>query len=541
MKDSTPLTDRFVNASWIVIPLAFGFLSLSYGQDANWDLRNYHWYNPYAFLNHRLGIDLGAAHNATFYNPIVDLPLFLLAHLLPARAVGFVLGVVHGLNYVALYALSRATLADAAPLWPRLSLNAVCALVALIGVTGGGHLGLVGTTFNDNLVSLLLLGAAIVLARRPELWRAEHESLSRSVLSAVLTAGSMVGLAVGLKLPTAPFAVGFCAGFFCVGGSFSRRALLAFIFGLAVVAGFALAGGPWMWMLWRDYANPLFPYFNTIFKSPLGMAQDYRDTRFLPEGPFGWFAFPVVFSLDPKKVGEVAFQDFRILAAYCVLLGTMVCGVLRPSVRAAIPHPLKYLISVAAITYVAWIAVFGIYRYIVPLEMLAPLLIAGAISAWPLRLKGAGAAALFATLLLTARPADWLRQPWRTGPFVHVVPPPVENPGQALAIITGTDPVAWVIPAFPPEIPFLRIFGYLAMPEHTENGLNKRARAIIDAHRGAFYLLFPQNEQSNAESSLAAYGLTPDFESCRAVESNLGDYVRWCRVYRSDTSAAAPT
>jgi hypothetical protein len=103
-----------------------------------------------------------------------------------------------------------------------------------------------------------------------------------------------------------------------------------------------------------------------------------------------------------------------------------------------------------------------------------------------------------------------------------------------LAIITGTDPVAWVIPAFPAQIPFLRIYGYLAVPEQKDSGLNARARSRIAAHQGAFYVLFPEKEQPNAVTSLAAYGLAPDFASCVPVESNLGDYVRWCRVYRSE-------
>ena len=41
-----------------LVPLALGVLSLWLGQDFNYDLRNYHLYNAYAFLNGRLGQDL---------------------------------------------------------------------------------------------------------------------------------------------------------------------------------------------------------------------------------------------------------------------------------------------------------------------------------------------------------------------------------------------------------------------------------------------------------------------------------------------------
>ena len=39
----------------ILFPLCYGLIALALGQDANWDLRNYHWYNPYAFLNGKIG------------------------------------------------------------------------------------------------------------------------------------------------------------------------------------------------------------------------------------------------------------------------------------------------------------------------------------------------------------------------------------------------------------------------------------------------------------------------------------------------------
>ena len=42
----------------VLAPFAFGLLALYLGQDGNWDLRNYHWYNAYAFLNGRYAIDI---------------------------------------------------------------------------------------------------------------------------------------------------------------------------------------------------------------------------------------------------------------------------------------------------------------------------------------------------------------------------------------------------------------------------------------------------------------------------------------------------
>ena len=64
---------------WIIGPLLGGIAALALGQDANWDLRVYHYYNPFAFLNDRLNFDIMPALNPTFHNPFLDLPAYLAA------------------------------------------------------------------------------------------------------------------------------------------------------------------------------------------------------------------------------------------------------------------------------------------------------------------------------------------------------------------------------------------------------------------------------------------------------------------------------
>src|ERR1700733_1409092 len=96
-------------------PFAFGALALALGQDVNWDLRNYHWYNAYAFLNGRYGFDLLPSQTPWFYNPLLDVPFYLLATHVPARTAGFALGFVQGLNFPLLFMLAHATLVIANP------------------------------------------------------------------------------------------------------------------------------------------------------------------------------------------------------------------------------------------------------------------------------------------------------------------------------------------------------------------------------------------------------------------------------------------
>src|ERR1700733_10829175 len=131
-------------------PFAFGALALWLGQDANWDLRNYHWYNAYAFLNGRHDFDLLPSQTPYFYNPALDVPFYLLATHVPAKAAGFALGFAQGLNFTLLFMLAYAGLIIKNPRWTV----GICAALAVLGMLGGGGIALIGTTFYDNITSL---------------------------------------------------------------------------------------------------------------------------------------------------------------------------------------------------------------------------------------------------------------------------------------------------------------------------------------------------------------------------------------------------
>jgi hypothetical protein len=539
--------DRTVRASLFVVPIGFGLIALALGQDADWDIRNYHWYNPYAFLSGRLGIDLGVAHVATFYNPLLDVPIYLLGRTLSAPVMGALLGFVHGLNFIPLYSLAACCLDALVPQWLPVTRRAAAAVLGLVGVLGGGHLGLVGTVYNDNFVSLAVLGSAGIVVRRGEsLFAASPLMPTARDLWMTAGAGALVGLAAGLKLPTAIFAVGLCGAFLFVGGGLGRRLALAFVFGLGVTFAFVIADGAWMWRLWRDYANPLFPYFNNVFHSPMGVPDTYRDARFIPNSVLEYLAFPVLFSIDPLRVGEIPFVDYRIVAAYIALLTTGMLAVVGRRYRihdGGLPPVCGYLIATAVITFVVWMRLFGIYRYIVALEMLAPLLVAIAVMRWryPQRIKVGIIAAILVVLVVSTKRADWTHYPWQPGPFVSASAPAVPDPDRTLVVITGNDPVGWLVPFFPPQIPFIRLQGFLNDPEQPPNGLNARARAALEAHDGDLFLLMPVKEAANAQRVLRAYSLTAAWSTCRPIPSNLGDYARWCRVYRTSQSVPRPS
>jgi|SRR6185437_2989350 len=120
-----------VRLRWLV-PLLFGAWSASLGVDANWELYNYHLYNPFAFLHGKLAIDLPPAGLQTYFNPLLDVPYYLASRSFPAPVVAFAMGTIHGLNFVLLLAIARRVVA-ALPDWDGIGIP-----LALSAPLGGG-------------------------------------------------------------------------------------------------------------------------------------------------------------------------------------------------------------------------------------------------------------------------------------------------------------------------------------------------------------------------------------------------------------------
>ena len=247
-----------------------------------------------------------------FYNPLLDAPFYLLATHAPARAAGFALGWVQGLNFILLFLLAQASLAIANARHKLL----ICTGLAALGMLGGGGIAQIGTTFYDNVTSLgFFLSALLAVVYVERLIAAP----AARAFGLALLFGLPAGLMMGLKLPGAIFCVGLCGAFLFIGGAWQRRLLLSFAFGLGITLGLAVTLGPWSWYLASHFGNPLFPYFNNLFHSPLAPAAAARDTEYVTRSAHDFFLFPFVFAHSAFRTGEIDWRDWRIPILYVLL------------------------------------------------------------------------------------------------------------------------------------------------------------------------------------------------------------------------------
>jgi hypothetical protein len=396
---------------------------------------------------------------------------------------------------------------------------------------GSLTLYLAGATYYDNVMSVLVLSAlAFVIGSREKL-RDKGIWLNASVAA---LGGVFLGAAVGLKLPEAPFALGFAAALAVLPGSAKNRMARlvgAFAGGLL---GFSVFEGFWMLEMLRLTGNPIFPYFNQYFHSPLALAAPYRDLRFLPRSLEHQLLFPLLFSIDWRVADDLPFRDIRVGVAYVLVIVTIPLWLVarRKDNSLIVPEVAGALFAFAALSYGMWLRVFAIYRYIVILEMLSPLLIAAAVALWPLSARTRMLIA--ASLLLWVQASSRALLPQRapaTDPYVQAAIPPIPHPDRTLILMTGEAPLAYLVPSLPERIPVLRIDGWLIQPQDGSR-LTREARRRVDSFQGDLFVVADAGEVPRSRDALSVYGLAMIAAECRNIETNLGGPYRFCPLAR---------
>jgi hypothetical protein len=503
----------------IFFPILFGLLSICLGQDDNWDLRNYHWYNPYALLNDRLHLDMAPGNWQSYFNPLIDVPYYVLNQWLPGPAVGFVMGFVHGLNTVLLLALVRMML-------PRETADMrLCVLLACAGVCGAGFLSELGNTMGDNVGALFVLASLCLVLRG---WEQLRAGSGRAVATLLLT-GFVMGLGTGLKLTNTTYALALCVALLAVPPSIGRGIAAAFMAGCGVIAGVASTAGPWWLRMWHTFDNPLFPQFNNVFKSPLAPQMGVIDDSHLPHGAVEALLWPFVFTRDFTRVSELVFSQAILPALYALAL-VFVCRWLFEKISGAAPASrlsarARFLLLFGLVAYLAWMKLFSIYRYLIPLEMLAPLMVwilvrrlaapalAGRVGSW-----------IVALATLAVFPFDtWGHAGWGAKSFSAQLPP-IARPAATLVFTThGDPPMGWLATFFPRDVRVISIgAGFPETPAYVD-----RIQTVIASRPGPHYAMLAAS-RNDKESSLRrklaiahALGMTATPARCARLDGLL--------------------
>ena len=496
--------------------LGSGGLSLLLGQDFNIDQLHYHFYLGWSLVAGRLDYDIAPAGLGTYLNPVLHVPTYLGITHLPPCVFGFLLGAVHGLNAFLVYRLAAHVLEGRR--WKQ-GLATVAGFVAALGPSA---LGLLGTTFGDNLASVPALAALLLLVGGATTSRSAQVSGPRGVL-----VGALAGVATGLKLTLVVFHVALATTVAMLALR-TRNARLAVAFALGSLVGGLASGGYWALQLWERFGNPLFPVANALFQSPYFQAANFRDRRWQARGVQDlWFAPAEMAALRTVRFQEVPFRDPR----YLVLLAMAMTVVLYRLLRGRLGRPPSSrgatLVLVYWFTaYVVWLWVFCYYRYFALGEALAPVAIIALLTLLARQRRLAPAwLALATTIVLGSSASDWGRIPWSDS-WYRVRLPRMAEARDAVVMVDASY-VSFVLPAFPPGT---RFFSVRQLP-----GLKPLVTRELRAHPGPIFRL---TRFDQPPSELGPLGLSDpdDCETVRTRRNRLG----LCRLVRTSSSRPSP-
>jgi len=521
------MTARRNFESWAVIGgalLAGAAYTWFAGEDINWDWQNYHEYNAFALIHGRYDQDVAPAGIQTFLNPLAYLPAYLLRHHVAAPSWGMMLGAIHGLNLALIYWISRLVLSNAAGGW-------TLAASVVIAAFGPMTLSEVGTSFADILTALPVIGGlGLVLSGNPE-----HRSR-------YAIAGLLLGAAVGLKLTNMVFFI--AAGAALLYAPRPAMALLYFAGGSAI--GGLGTGGAWCWSLWDTFGNPVFPFFNTVFRSPEAPVAATADGRFMPLNLWDAAAYPFYWLIGDHRSSEGPFRDPRFAILIVLFAATAGASLLRGK-RVFTLRDKQFLLFFA-VAYGMWLSAFSIHRYAIALELLAaPLIVLLACRLlrvlpfaslkmrevrWTNWVTGTAALAI----ALWSEPADWLRRPW-SEPYQPVVSGSLLNPATYFLI---QKPVGYIIPLLPVGSRAYQLADIL-LPIAPGGVLDRRIRAgLADPLPGGIWAMHLSGSPPK-QSLLDDYGLQFDTSrSCETIPGADRNDIEACPLVASRRAAQVP-
>ena len=256
------------------------------GQDLNFDLQTYHYYLGYSAFVDRFALDYLAASFQGYQSPLPYVLLYWLDSLAtPPFINASIHAAIHALNLILLFLLAQSLVGTNATGRDRVMTVAFW----LLGAVAPTYWHLVGTSYADLLTSVPVLAGLWLTARAMP----SSAPVSTGGLRLIAVGAALVGAAVGLRVHNAIYAAGLLCALALARFASPRDRLRALgVFCPAVFAGWLLCFAPWALRVYREFGNPLFPFYNAVFRSPDFPAANLPLTSFVPDNFYDLIALP---------------------------------------------------------------------------------------------------------------------------------------------------------------------------------------------------------------------------------------------------------
>lgn len=503
---------------WLVAATGLSVFTWWRGQDINYDLMNYHRFTTAAALSEEPFRHIAGLQQ--FLNPFLYLPHFVLNAMMSPFRAAVAITWIQALNIPLLYIMSLLVLKGADISLPARRVMAL--LGAAAGVFGPMFLTETGSSFADSLASLpILAGLCLLLI-------ATDTPDRRTAL--LFGAGLLFGVSVGLKLTNAGFALGAVVALLAIAGWRARFPAFAALASGGALGG-VMANGYWSHQLWRHFGSPIFPFYNSIFKSPFYPPENTVDRRFLPEGLADALSYPFQWVVGLHPSSELPFRDLRFAVLSVLLVALLAVSLWRVARAQAggisqgtLPAAASFrgrsaaLVLFSVTGYGLWIGLFAIQRYLTPIELIAgPALIAMLVLLRiPARVLAVAAGSLMIAIGAWTRPSDFGHSVWTYDVTRTHLPAEILD-SNGIFLLLG-DPTTYVIADFGDRTRFFNI-GMIPDPG---NRMGDLFRDALARHDGPVYSIQGEPMSKRTLDFLNAFRLRQDGIDCRHFGTDIG-------------------
>lgn len=518
------------------------------GKETSWDFAAYHYSSVYALLHHRIGFDIMPSGIQSYLNPVLDIPFYFLVKYLNdyPKIIMSIQSLYWAFTAFLVYLIAKKVFISEHKIF-------FAVFSTIIGAAAFTPILEIGTTWNDLPICSMVFVCILICAN----FLFKEDSKKRTLC--LTTAGFILGMATGLKSSAALFLLGiimsliFLSPTFTGGGGtsihnknkfeiFKSNLLKNFkvitLFIIAVIAGYFITNGYWMYILYSKFQNPFFPYYNNIFKSEYAPLLNFMDTRHLPHNVVERIFYPFFF-MKFNYVVEFDHIDYRYpllyISIFIILTGNIFAACKKDSFFSKKLYEyvdvkfFNFLTLILIFSYIQWVKSSGILRYILPIEFLcgiyfAIVLIYIAILAKNNRIAKILAIIMLCVFLTTTKNEEW----WKTrNPYVEpngkkykfLEIPNLQLPDNAVVLELGGYPTQIFIPFQNPKAQFIYIFGESDNYEFVYNEkVKQEIQNIIKDKNKEIYLLYSVLEAAPINSYKVREFVNPDNFDCNTIE-----------------------
>lgn len=484
---------------YFIVAIVTAIYVYKIGQDANFDLLNYHYFTGYSYLSERTG-DIAPANIQTFTHPAMNILTYIAFSKLTFPHSAWLILFFQLLSVPALLKIANEINLNITG--NRFGLEKNIAL--LLCFISPLWLSELGTSFFSSTTSPLILWSLYFIIRK-----------NKKVALEGVIAGILMGLSLGLKLTNAPFVIGSVFAVF-IKSLIDKNAKITFImaFGLGGILGVGLTSN-WYWELWLNWGNPLFPFYNKIFKSPYFDPINWRDNRWVFNGVVDYIKFTLDAVSGTVKTSEVSFKDSRIiLISFAPLLLTF-------KIKKLIKNNTIILITYFYVSYVLWAFLFAYQRYAIPLEIMYGIIVWITLNT----LFSKRRVNVIILMVVTLTSLSHFKIPnWghikpsenAQNPFSLRFPKNFDNI-PALYLVDGVT-ISHVLTHLNPE----SIFVGLRFSEPVNELIKKE---IYESSKLPLRILTTEGEIKNLNSLQSKFGFSDQLLDCSKITSSVGNYV----------------